>query len=347
MNAAVRAVTLFGHGHGLEVLGVRRGYRGLLDGALVPLRPVDVASILREGGTCLGSARCPEFHQPERRAEARRRLREAGVEGLVVVGGNGSLTGLAALTHPDENATGLRGVGIPASIDNDIGATRLAIGVDTAVNTIVEACDKISDTASAHDRTFIVEVMGRDCGYLAMTSGIAAGANAVLFPEMDKTEDEIVDTVARAVLRAQQREGTDRRVLVIKAEGVKMSADRLGARLAERLVAQGCPAELTETRVTVLGHVVRGGRPSALDRQIGSRLGRAAVEALLSGRDRLMAAWSTPSAIPHERSPHDPQCSWVSLDRVLEATQDLLGGRSELTGWRAAALRSVEEILAS
>ena len=141
--------------------------------------------VIREGGTILGSARCLAFHEREGRDQARVHLERIGVDGLVVIGGNGSLTGLRALIDPSECKIPLKAIGIPASIDNDVGHTRLAIGVDTAINTIVDACDKISDTASAHDRTFIVEVMGRDCGYLAMTSAIAAGADAVLFPESD------------------------------------------------------------------------------------------------------------------------------------------------------------------
>ena len=177
MNAAIRAGTMLAIAKGWSVVGIEHGYRGLLDGRFVPLTPADVAGIIREGGTILGSARCREFLQRPTRDLARTRLREAGVTDLLVIGGNGSLAGAAALADPSEaGEQPVRVVGIPASIDNDVGLTGLAIGVDTAMNTIVEACDKISDTASALDRTFLVEVMGRDCGYLAMTSGIAAAA---------------------------------------------------------------------------------------------------------------------------------------------------------------------------
>lgn len=348
MNAAVRVAALVASAKGVEVLGVRHGYQGLVEGTLRPLPPAEVADIIRDGGTMLGSARCLAFHERSTRDRARQVLAEHGVEGLIVVGGNGSLTGLEALTHPDENSTGLKGIGIPASIDNDVATTRLAIGVDTAVNTIVEACDKISDTAGAHDRTFIVEVMGRDCGYLAMASGIAAGANAVLFPEMDKSEDEIVDTVARAVLSAQRRERRTKQVLVIMAEGVKLGIQDLRDRLRTRLEGQLAPGRSAETRVTVLGHVVRGGRPSALDRQIASRLGRVAVSALLSGESRKMVAWG-PQRVPEDKLtlvPRDPRCALVDLPYVLEETRAMLDGESEATAWRRKSFEEIESVLA-
>jgi 6-phosphofructokinase 1 len=164
---------------GMEVFGIERGYRGLLEDAMTPLKPNDVSQILREGGTILGSARCKEFHQREIRDKARAILARRGIDGLMVIGGNGSLTGALHLANPDELAgQPLKVIGLPASIDNDLGFTKLSIGVDTAMNTIVEACDKIADTATAHDRTFIIEVMGRDCGYLAMRSGRAFASSA-------------------------------------------------------------------------------------------------------------------------------------------------------------------------
>lgn len=350
MNAAIRAATLLGAHKGCEIYGVRHGYQGLLEDTLIELPPPKVAGIIREGGTILGSARCLDFHGREARDRARENLARRGIEGLVVIGGNGSLTGLQALTHPDENTTGLAGVGIPASIDNDVGVTRLSIGVDTAINTIVDACDKISDTASAHDRTFIVEVMGRDCGYLAMTSAIASAANAVLFPEMDKSEDEIVETVVRAVLTAQERKERSKRVLVIKAEGVPITTERLKTRLSERLIEElGEVPAATESRFTVLGHVVRGGRPSALDRQVASRLANVAVQALLTGDSRVMAAWLPSAGLPEElakASPTDPQCSLVDIDKVLEETRAMLDGSSPFVKWRKRAFSEIEGVLA-
>jgi 6-phosphofructokinase 1 len=348
MNAAIRAATLLGVAKGAEVYGVEQGYAGLLSGTIRPLLPRDVDLILREGGTLLGSARSKAFHEKARRDEARAHLARLGIEGLLVIGGNGSLTGLMHLTDPAENTTGLRGIGLPASIDNDLGLTRLAIGVDTAINTIMEACDKISDTAAAHDRTFIVEVMGRDCGYLAMTSAIASAANAVLFPEMDKTEEQIVDTVVKAVKNVRSRPGRSRRALIIKAEGVKLHVDELKRRVDERLKAELGGPEV-ETRVTVLGHVVRGGRPSAQDRLIASRLAAAGVQGLLGGLTRAMAAWNPPTSIPAEwilGSKNDPQCALIDLGRVLEETNRMLRGESEHVSWRKKAFAEIETALA-
>ncbi|MEQ9500937.1 MAG: 6-phosphofructokinase [Deltaproteobacteria bacterium] len=347
MNAAVRAATLLGIGKGLEVFGVQHGYQGLLDDTLVALEPQQVQSVIRDGGTMLGSARCLDFHKKERRDEARAVLKNRGIEGLIVIGGNGSLTGLLALTDPAECEIPLKGIGIPASIDNDLAITRLAIGVDTAINTIVDACDKISDTASAHDRTFIVEVMGRQCGYLAMTSAIASAANAVLFPEMGKSEDEVVETVVRAVVRAQQRTERSKRVLVIKAEGVGIPIERLKQRVDER-VREETGRDTIETRVTVLGHVVRGGRPSALDRMIASRLANTAVEGLLAGHTRMMTAWTPPAAVPPDhvqRTRNDPQVCLVDLAYTLEETRAMLDGTSNFVKWRKKVFAEIEEVL--
>ena len=348
MNAAIRATTLIGRAAGCEVYGVERGYKGLIDGAFVPLGPSDVQGILREGGTVLGSARCKEFHERTVRDRARAQLAERGVEGLVVIGGNGSLTGAQLLS--DEGAGALRVVGIPASIDNDIGLTGLAIGVDTAMNTIVEACDKIGDTATAHDRTFIVEVMGRDCGYLAMTSAIASGADLALFPESSRPEAEIVDQIVDCVMAVRGRSRRHRRAIIIKAEGVHMSVDRLksavDSRLREKLGADD-PGSI-ETRVTVLGHVVRGGRPSAFDRLLGSRLANVAVRALLDGKTARMAAWMPPVELPEEvaaRSPNDPYCWLVELSAVLAETDNLLHGRSPLARWRAGVFDEIEDAI--
>ncbi|HEU4612864.1 MAG TPA: 6-phosphofructokinase [Kofleriaceae bacterium] len=348
MNAAIRAATLIGRALGFEVYGVERGYKGLVDGAFVPLGPADVQGILREGGTILGSARCKEFHEPAVRERARGQLAERGIEGLVVIGGNGSLTGGQLVA--EESAGALRVVGIPASIDNDIGLTGLAIGVDTAMNTIVEACDKLSDTATAHDRTFIVEVMGRDCGYLAMTSAIAVGADLALFPEAGKPETEIVDQIVETVLAIRKRQKRARRVIIIKAEGVHVPVDRLKHEVDTRLreLQPDVEQSTIETRVTVLGHVVRGGRPSAFDRLLGSRLANVAVRALLANLTHKMAAWMPPVELPEEvgtRSPYDPYCWLVDLGAVLAETENLLRGRSPLARWRAGAFEEIEDAL--
>ncbi len=353
MNAAIRASVLVGRALGLDVVGIERGYKGLLEDAFVSLAPTDVGGILREGGTILGSARCKEFHQREVRDRAREILARREVDGLVIVGGNGSLTGALHLASPAEIGGGrpLKVIGVPASIDNDLGLTGLSIGVDTAMNTIVEACDKIADTATAHDRVFIVEVMGRDCGYLAMTSAIAVGADLALFPEAGKPEADIVEQIVDTVLTIRSRQKRARKVIIIKAEGVQMGVDRLkeqvDARLRERAAPDAEPSAI-ETRVTVLGHVVRGGRPSAFDRLLGSRLSNVAVRALAAGQSHLMASWMPPIELPEEtgkRSPFDPYCWLVDLGAVLAETENLIKGRSALARWRAGAFDQIEDAL--
>lgn len=351
MNAAIRAATLIGRASGAEVYGVERGYRGLIDGAFVPLGPADVQGILREGGTILGSARCKEFHERAVRDRARGQLAERGIDGVVVIGGNGSLTGALALGDADEaGANPPRVVGIPASIDNDIGLTGLAIGVDTAMNTIVEAVDKLSDTATAHDRTFIVEVMGRDCGYLAMTSAIASGADLALFPEAGRPESEIIDSIVDTVMKVRGRSRRHRRAIIIKAEGVPLSVDQLKRAVDDKLRQKfaGEDPSSIETRVTVLGHVVRGGRPSGFDRLLGSRLANVAIRALLDGRTAKMAAWMPPVELPEEigvRSGFDPYCWLVDLAAVLVETDNLLKGRSPLARWRAGVFDDIGDAL--
>ncbi len=346
MNAAVRAATLGAIDQGWSVLGVKHGYRGLLDGEFEALEPDSVASILREGGTMLGSARCLEFHERVGRDTARRRLAEARIRGVLVIGGNGSLTGARALVDPDELAgQHLRVVGVPASIDNDIGLTSMAIGVDTAINTIVEACDKIADTAGAHERAFIVEVMGRDCGYLAMASSVASGADVVLFRESGRTDEARVDEVVEAVRGGHKRSDGDRHVLVVMSEGLELTAHQLKERVDARLAAEG---EQIETRVTVLGHVVRGGRPSAFDRLMASRLGYVAARALIDGESGVMVSWNPPSVVLPEdaqRSRFDPRCYLVSLDAVLSETRNLLAGTSPVAKWRIRIFDEIEQVL--
>lgn len=346
MNAAVRAATLVALSRGQTVIGVERGYSGLIDGAFRPLEPGDVAPILRYGGTVLGSTRCAEFRDAEGRDVARRRLAEARIDQVLVIGGNGSLTGADLLGDPADGAEPApRVIGLPASIDNDIGLTASSIGVDTAANTIVEACDKIADTASAHDRAFIVEVMGRDCGYLAMAASVAAGADHVLFREGGKTGDEHVEDVVQAIVAAANRRSGRRRALIIKSEGVALPVSELKARVDARLKAIGVVAR-TETRVTVLGHVVRGGSPTAADRLMASRLGHAGVHALLAGETRKMIAW-TPARPPEgaTRSPVDPRCWQIDLSAVLAETARLLDGTSPTVQWRAKVFENIEGAL--
>ena len=350
MNSAVRAATLLFKSRGHEVLGIHAGLKGLIRDAMTPLSVSDVDGVLREGGTILGSARSPEFRTPEGRAKARGTLRERGIDGLIVIGGNGSLAAARALVDPQEADGPVPNVvGIPASIDNDIGYTGLSIGVDTAMNTIVDACDKIADTAHAFDRTFLVEVMGRDCGYLSMTSAIASGAELVLFPESGDSEAEIVEKVVDTAVRAANRQERPKGALVIKSEGSEVTTDRLkelvDARLDEEL---GEESPEVETRVTVLGHVVRGGRPSAFDRLLSSRLAHAAVQGLLDGETDRMAAWMLPEPPPDEvadRSDADPYCWLVDLEAVLAETERIREGTSSLVEWRTRVFDNIEDVL--
>lgn len=342
MNAAIRAAVLVGVDLGFDVVGVQSGYQGLIDADFVPLTPDEVVDLIRRGGTMLGSARCEAFRTVEGRDAARRRLADARLDSLVVIGGNGSLAGARALADPEElGRQALSVVGIPASIDNDIGHTRLAIGVDTAMNTIVEACDKIADTAAAHDRAFIVEVMGRECGYLAMATSVAAGADVVLFRESGKSTETLVAEVTGALVELR-RKGR-RRALIIKAEGVQVSAQGLKSEVDAALGERGLAVE---TRVVVLGHVVRGGRPSATDRLVATRLGHAAVRALAEGQSRVMASWS-PGRLPTggSWSSADPRCALIDLDEVLAETARLLDAKSPESQWRARIFDEMGPVL--
>lgn len=345
MNAAVRAVVAVGVSLGFEVLGVRWGYQGLLDGDFMPLDVRAVDDWTRRGGSELGSSRCPAFREAQTRAQALRVMRDHGVRGLVVIGGDGSLSGAHALAQDQLGmAQAICVIGIPASIDNDIGRTSLAIGVDTALNTIVEACDRIADTASSHARTFIIEVMGRECGYLAMAGAVAAGADAVLYREAQLGDDELLDQLEAMVMRAYDPLHPRRRVLVIKSEGVHMPVDELKRRLDERLTANGRPVD---TRVTVLGHIVRGGSPSAQDRIIAARLGHAAVRALQRGMTDAMPGWqaslvAAAAPIPFDM---DPYVTFWPLAEVLAETRDISAGVSEIAQWRVRLLHEVAPFL--
>jgi len=347
MNAAVRAAARVGAEIGLVMLGVEDGYAGLIEGRLAPLdiRVLDEAA--RRGGTALGTARSKAFATLEGQVLARETLAKHDITGVLVIGGNGSLTGARTLTDVVVRGGTAKLVvgGVPASIDNDLACTSMAIGVDTAMNTIVEACDRIFDTATAHRRTFIVEVMGRDCGYLAMTAGIAAGADAVLVREADKDEGQIVDQVVRTMQRAYgpQPDGTStkRRVLVIKSEGVRVESTRLKD-LVEEKIKTLLPD--VDTRVTVLGHVVRGGTPTAFDRLLGARLANAALRAMVAGESDFMAGWSGP-AIKRAACPWDPYVVLTPLDEVLAETAKLMQGDSDLARWRKRVFAEVEDIL--
>ncbi len=338
MNAALRAAAKTCSARGVRLLGVRDGYEGLIDGRMVEVVPGPCALLGEpgldvlggQGGTVLGSARSARFREASGRAKAVESLRGAGVEGLVVIGGNGSLTGAHLLAREH----GVRVMGIPASIDNDIGCSALAIGTDTALNTIVRACDNIDDTARAHNRAFVVEVMGRACGYLAMASAVAAGADAVLFREQKRTEDAIVEAVAGVIEQGFTR--AKRRVLIIKAEGVEIPCTRLVRRVEDRLGG-------VEVRAVVLGHLVRGGHPSFLDRHLSARLAYGAVAALLEGATDEMVAWNTP--LPGGIATADGSVKRFPLERVLQETAALEDGSSPVMARRLQLLQQVEGVL--
>lgn len=337
MNAALRSLTKVGLARGHDVIGIERGYEGLLEGAARSLTLVDVDGISRFGGTVLGSARSTHFPTEAGQKEARARVRALGLDALVVVGGNGSLAGAHALGSDGA----VRVLGIPASIDNDVGHSGLAIGVDTAVNTIVEACDRISDTAGAHRRAFIVEVMGRQCGYLAMRAGIACEADAILFAERARPEDEMVDELSRLLEKSFADARKKRRVLIIKAEGVKVPTRNLTERLQRHLDAHVPGVGIRET---ILGHVVRGGAPSATDRVIAQRLALAAVLAAEQGHHDDMLAWEPPAPVGNKTD--DPSIRRVAIDDVLKETERMISGESEVVRRRVKLLEQVEGILA-
>ena len=345
MNAAVRAVVKVCANRGWSVLGVERGYLGLIDGAfreltesigesVAPIREVDLAASL--GGSFLGSARCPAFYEAPGRARAAETARGA-FDGLVVIGGNGSLAGAHAL-HVEH---GVPVVGIPASIDHDIGCTSTAIGVDSALNTIVEACDRISDTARAHRRAFVVEVMGRQSGYLCMAGAVAAGAEAALFREQGRGEEELVADVCALLERSFGSESKKQRVLIVKAEGVEVPATRLVRRVTESL---GDRLGEVSIRATVLGHLVRGGSPSFADRMVANRFGFAAVNALAEGQSDVMVAWQSSSETAVKTV--DYMVSVVPIGVVLDETAALLDGSSALTRARVALMERAAGVLA-
>jgi len=267
LNPCIRAVTRMALGHGLEVMGIERGYAGLMGGEMIPLDARSVGGIIGRGGTFLGTARAPEFKTPQGQREALRNLNRHGIEGLVVIGGNGSLTGACAL-----HRLGFPVVGVPATIDNDAVGTDMAIGVDTALNTILDAIDKIKDTASSHQRAFLIETMGRDSGYLALMSGIAGGAEMVLIPEVETTLEEVAQGLLDAYVRGKAH------CIAVVAEGHKPGTQAVADYLCERQEELGF-----EVRVTVLGHIQRGGAPSAFDRILATRLGAAAARELQEG----------------------------------------------------------------
>ncbi|MCM5528453.1 6-phosphofructokinase [Parasegetibacter sp. NRK P23] len=294
MNAAVRAVVRTGLYHGMEVFGIMRGYAGLIENDIFPMHSKSVANIIQRGGTILKTARCKEFLEHEGRKKAYENLKKHGINGLVVIGGDGSFKGAQKFS----NEFDIPCIGLPGTIDKDIAGTDFTIGFDTAVNTAVEAIDKIRDTADAHDRLFIIEVMGRDAGYIALHSGIATGAEHILIPEKKTDIDHLISSL-------QEKEKRQKLVnLVVVAEGDGFG----GAEEVAKLVKEKLNAD---TRVCILGHIQRGGAPSCLDRLIASRMGYSAVECLMEGRHNVMVGIV------------NNKMSYTPLDKAVKAKQKI------------------------
>ncbi|MBN2501213.1 MAG: 6-phosphofructokinase [Anaerolineales bacterium] len=270
MNPCVRAVVRTALSHDVEVYGIREGYAGMIRGEIIPMNARDVSGIIQQGGTILRTARSMEFKTKKGQREGIRQMNEFGIDGLVVIGGDGSLSGAHVLAEQ-----GVAVVGVPGSIDNDIWGTSMSIGVDTAMNTILNAIDMLRDTASSHQRAFLVETMGRACGYLAVAAGITGGAELVLTPEIKVTVEEVAKEVEMAYMRGKAH------CIIVVAEGASLKCTELKEALDAMDVG-------FHTRVTILGHIQRGGKPSAFDRLLATRMGMAAVEALLDGESDVM-----------------------------------------------------------
>jgi 6-phosphofructokinase 1 len=307
MNAAIRAVTRCGLDRGWDIYGVRRGYAGLIENDIEPLTARSVGGILQQGGTMLGSARCAEFQTDAGRRKAMRMLHQHEIEALVVIGGNGSQTGAHALAQ-----MGFPVVGIASTIDNDLAGSDITIGVDTALNIALEAIDRLKITASSHQRAFVVEVMGRHCGYLALMAGIAGGAEVIVIPEVETTPEQVAQELGAAYERGKAH------ALAVVAEGARYNAKALAAYFQEHQGRIGF-----DLRVTTLGHVQRGGAPTAYDRLLATRLGAGAVAALARGEAGVLVGMlrsrvtTTPySEIMGLQKPIDPEL--FELARVLD-----------------------------
>lgn len=264
MNAAIRAVVRAGLDKGFRVMGIQRGYSGLLNGEIFEMNRHSVSDIIQRGGTILKTARCDEFKKEEVRKKAAQILRVYGIDGLVVIGGDGSFTGAKLLSE-----LGVKTIGIPGTIDNDLPYTEYTLGFDTALNTVLDAINKLRDTSTSHERISIVEVMGRNCGDIALFAGLAGGAESIIVPEKGYELDDICKTILDGKQKGKIHN------LIIVAEGVGGANE-----LAEKI------EDITdiETRATILGHIQRGGSPSAFDRILASRMGARAVELLAEGK---------------------------------------------------------------
>jgi len=296
MNAAIRAVTRAAIYNGLEVKGIYRGYKGLVDNEIKDFKTENVSNIIQLGGTILKTARCKEFTTPEGRAKAYENMKKAGIDALIIIGGDGSLTG--ARIFADEYDVPC--IGLPGTIDNDLFGTDTTIGYDTALNTILEAVDKIRDTATSHERLFFVEVMGRDAGFLALNGAIASGAEAAIIPEYATEVDQLEEFIKNGFRKSKNSSI----VLVAESEitgGAMHYAERVKNEYPQY-----------DVRVTILGHLQRGGSPTAHDRIIASRMGAASIDALLEGQRNIMIG------IDHDEIVYVPFTKAIKNDKPIK-----------------------------
>lgn len=280
MNPAIRAVVRKAIYHGLEAYGVYQGYTGLINGNIKKLEVGSVADIIHRGGTMLYSARSEAFKTPEGRQQAVEQMKKIGLDGLVVIGGDGSFRGAAKLSE-----LGFPTIGVPGTIDNDIPGTDFTLGFDTALNTVIDAIDRIRDTATSHERPFIIEVMGRDAGDLGLWAGLAGGAESILIPEQAEDIDRVIQRLEQGVKRGKKHS------IIVVAEGVG-SAHEVAQKIKEKASM--------DTRVTVLGHIQRGGSPTGFDRVLASRLGAKAIDLLLEGKAGRMVGIQDNKIVDHD-----------------------------------------------
>ena len=299
MNAAIRAVTRTARYHDINVIGIMRGYQGLIENEFVKFTSSSVSNTIQRGGTILKTARCTEFLQPEGRKKAYDNMVVAGIDALVVIGGNGSLTGAQLFAREYDIPI----IGLPGTIDNDLYGTDSTIGYDSALNTIVECVDKIRDTANTHDRIFFIEVMGRDAGFLAQNSAIASGAEAAIIPEGSTDVDQLAAFIERGKRKSKNS------AIVLVSEAQKNGVG--GAMYYAERIKNEYPQ--FDARVTILGHLQRGGMPTAYDRILASRMGYAAIEALLEGQRNVMIG------IKNDEIVYVPIARAVKMDKPINS----------------------------
>lgn len=304
MNAGIRAAVRCGTGRGLDMAGAYRGFNGLIDGDIVPLDNRAVGGIIERGGTTLRSARSQVFLTSEGQEKALAQIEQHDVDGVIVIGGNGSLRGARWLEEQ-----GVPTVGIPASIDNDIPRTAMAIGVDTAVNTVVEALDKLRDTAVAHERAFVIEVMGRKSGYIALMGGLAGGAEVILLPETAMTLEAFVAQVRDGVRKGK------RHSIIVVAEGFVPDGEDKAVPSAGRSLTNALECDgAVDTRLTILGHLQRGGSPTAFDRILACRFAEKAVSWLADGKHGIYSGLKDAEIVPVPLEAIDEACTNVDIE---------------------------------